>query len=376
MKMNETVAVPFLDLKEINMRSEEELVARFREILHKGWYILGESVSTFERSFAAYCGAKHCLGVANGLDALVLILEAYKELGHMQAGDEVILPSNTFIASILAVSKAGLVPVLVEPRIGDYLIDASWIEEKITARTKAVLPVHLYGQLCDMEAIQLIADKHNLKVIEDSAQSQGAVYKDGRLSGNLGDACGFSFYPGKNLGALGDAGAVTTNDDALAEAIKALRNYGSHVKYKNIYKGYNSRLDELQAAFLSVKLESLDADNDTRQQVARQYTGAINNELVVLPQLPANEKSHVWHVFPVRVKEREKFQQHLASKNIQTIIHYPIPPHKQEAYSEWRDHIYPVSELIHAEIISLPISPVMSQEEICHVIETVNSFAL
>lgn len=374
--MNETVPVPFLDLKEVNLRLEEELVARFREVLHKGWYILGEAVATFESRYAAYCGVKHCLGVANGLDALILILEGYKELGYMEPGDEVILPSNTFIASILAVSRAGLVPVLVEPDINNYLIDPALIEEKITTKTKAILPVHLYGQLCDMNAIKAIAVKYNLKVIEDSAQSQGAVYADGRLSGNLGDASGFSFYPGKNLGALGDAGAVTTNDDELAEAIKALRNYGSHIKYRNIYKGYNSRLDELQAAFLTVKLESLDADNRQRQQVARYYIDHIKNNLVVLPEWPLSPGSHVWHVFTVRVKNRAKFQEHLNSQQIQTIIHYPVAPHRQEAYSEWHDHTYPVSELIHEEIISLPISPVMKPEEINSVVEAVNSFSL
>jgi len=368
--------INFLDLKKINLRYEEELVNRFREVLQSGWYILGQQVTAFENSFAAYCDVKHCIGVANGLDALILILEGYKELGILKPGDEVILPSNTFIASILAVSRAGLTPVLVEPDIKTYLVDPALIEDKITAKTKVIMPVHLYGQLCDMESINKIARKHNLKVIEDSAQSQGAVSAGGRKSGNLGDASGFSFYPGKNLGALGDAGAVTTNDDELAEAIKALRNYGSHIKYKNLYKGYNSRLDELQAAFLSVKLQSLDADNELRQQVAQQYLGRINNENIVLPQLPQTAASHVWHVFPVRVKEREKFQQYLISKNIQTIIHYPIPPHKQEAYKEWEAQSYPISELIHGQIISLPISPVMEPAEVSYVVEAVNSFSL
>jgi dTDP-4-amino-4,6-dideoxygalactose transaminase len=304
-------------------------------------------------------------------------LDGYKQSGIMKNGDEVVVPANTYIASILAISKAGLVPVLIEPDINSYLIDPARIEEKITEKTKAVLPVHLYGQLCDMDAINAIAKKHGLKVIEDSAQSQGAIYK-GKKSGNLGDASGFSFYPGKNLGALGDAGAVTTNDDALTEVIKALHNYGSHVKYENLYQGINSRLDELQAAFLSVKLQVLDADNQRRRNVAQYYIDNITNEKIVLPfakgSAVVNMLSHVWHVFAVRTSDRKGFQNHLTQQGIQTVIHYPIPPHRQPAYKEWNQLSYPVSEKIHSEIISLPISPVMGQDEIDMVIKAVNSF--
>lgn len=368
--------VPFLDLKKINLRQEVAFEKAFKELLNSGWYILGQQVKNFEEKFASYCGVKYCIGVANGLDALILILEAYKKLGIMQDGDEVLVPSNTYIASILAVSKAGLVPVLVEPSLKDYLIDPTLIEEKITAKTKAILPVHLYGQACNMDAINEIAKKHQLKVIEDSAQSQGAIYK-GKRCGNLGDASGFSFYPGKNLGALGDAGAITTNDEALAKTVMALRNYGSHIKYQNLYQGLNSRLDELQAPILSIKLDSLDEDNAYRRKVAQQYLKEIKNELVVLPTEVNNVKdelSHVWHVFTLRTKSREAFEKHLADVGVQTVIHYPVPPHKQPAYKEWNDLSFPISEKIHREIISIPISPVITEEQITEVINAVNSF--
>jgi dTDP-4-amino-4,6-dideoxygalactose transaminase len=253
-------------------------------------------------------------------------------------------------------------------------MDVSLIEEKITSKTKAILPVHLYGRLCNMEGINGIAKKYDLKVIEDSAQSQGAIFSDGRFSGNLGDASGFSFYPGKNLGALGDAGAVATNDDSLADAIRALHNYGSHVKYENLYKGYNSRLDEIQAAFLSIKLKKLDEENEFRRKIAKEYIDSIKNNKIILPSWPEYKNINVWHVFPVRVKERQKFQEYFASKNIQTNIHYPIPPHKQEAYKEWKEQSYPISELVHSEIISLPISPVMTKEEIRYLITTANEY--
>lgn len=366
--------IKFLDLQKINRQYRDEMLQAAASVIDSGWYIMGEQVKKFEKEFASFCGTKHCIGVANGFDALILILEAWKQLGVMQEGDEVIVPSNTYIASILAVSRVGLVPVLVEPNINDYLIDPALIESKISSRTKAIIPVHLYGQLCDMDAINKIAAEHGLKVIEDSAQSQGAVYHDGRLSGNLSDASGFSFYPGKNLGALGDAGAVTTNDDTLAEAIYALHNYGSQVKYQNLYKGYNSRLDEMQAAFLSIKLKHLQAENEKRRSIASQYVQLISNEKLQLPAWPEDEKTHVWHVFTVRVKEREKFQQWLAAREIQTIIHYPVAPHQQQAYKEWNDKHYPVSELIHEEIISIPLSPVMDPGEIREVIDAANSF--
>jgi dTDP-4-amino-4,6-dideoxygalactose transaminase len=369
--------IEFLNLKSVNEKSRKDLSEAFERVMDSGWYIMGKEVKQFEAAFAAYCGVTNCVGVANGLDALILVLDGYKQSGIMKNGDEVVVPANTYIASILAISKAGLVPVLIEPDINSYLIDPARIEEKITEKTKAVLPVHLYGQLCDMDAINAIAKKHGLKVIEDSAQSQGAIYK-GKKSGNLGDASGFSFYPGKNLGALGDAGAVTTNDDALTEVIKALHNYGSHVKYENLYQGINSRLDELQAAFLSVKLQVLDADNQRRRNVAQYYIDNITNEKIVLPfakgSAVVNMLSHVWHVFAVRTSDRKGFQNHLTQQGIQTVIHYPIPPHRQPAYKEWNQLSYPVSEKIHNEIISLPISPVMGQDEIDMVIKAVNSF--
>ncbi len=369
--------ISFLNIKEINRRDKDALMAAFENVLDSGWFILGNNVKIFEKEFAEYCGTRYCIGVANGLDALILILEAYKELGFMKEGDEVLVPSNTYIASILAVSKAGLVPVLVEPGIDTYLLDPSLLEAKITSRTKAIMPVHLYGALCDMDAINAIAAKHKLKVIEDSAQSHGAVYNN-KKSGNLADASGFSFYPGKNLGALGDAGGITTNDAALAEILMALRNYGSHVKYENRYRGINSRLDELQAALLSVKLRSLDEDNKIRRKIAQYYIDNITNNNIVLPFKQGISVtamcSHVFHVFAVRVADRKKFQQYLSDNGVQTVIHYPIPPHKQLAYSEWEQLSYPLSEKIHNEIISLPISPVMSEAEYSTVVEIINNY--
>lgn len=349
----------------------------FENVLDSGWLIMGNAVKTFEQEFAAYCGTKDCISVANGLDALILILEGYKQMGIMKDGDEVIVPSNTYIASILAISKAGLQPVLVEPDIKTYLIDPEKIEEKITSKTKAILPVHLYGQLCNMEAIAAIAKKHGLKIIEDSAQSHGAIWNNKR-SGNLGDASGFSFYPGKNLGALGDAGAITTNDDQLADVLRALRNYGSHVKYENLYLGINSRLDEVQAAMLSVKLKLLDADNQRRREIAQYYVSNIVNDAICLPfakgTVIKEMKSHVWHIFAVRTVDRKKLQEYLSENEIQTVIHYPIPPHKQEAYKQWNNRSFPLTEKIHNEIISLPISPVMGDNEYRKVVEIINAY--
>ncbi len=369
--------VPFLNIKAINDRQKLELMQAFETVLDSGWLIMGNAVQTFEKEFAAYCGTKHCISVANGLDALILVLEAYKEMGIMQDGDEVLVPCNTYIASILAISRAGLTPVLIEPDINTYLIDPSLLEEKITSRTRAILPVHLYGQLCDMDAINKVARKHQLKVIEDSAQSHGAKLNQKR-SGNLGDASGFSFYPGKNLGALGDAGAITTNDDELATILTALRNYGSHVKYQNLYLGINSRLDEVQAALLSVKLSVLDSDNAYRRKVAQYYIDNIKNEAIHLPFETGvdliRRESHVWHVFAVRTANRKELQEYLSANGVQTVIHYPIPPHKQEAYKDWANLSFPISEKIHAEIISLPISPVITEAEYAKVVEVVNAY--
>ena len=369
--------IPFLNIKAINERQRPELMQAFEKVLDSGWLIMGNAVKTFEQEFASYCGTKHCISVANGLDALILILEAYKQMGIMKDGDEVLVPCNTYIASVLAISRAGLTPILIEPDINTYLIDASLLEEKITARTKAVLPVHLYGQVCDMNNIAAVAKKYSLKIIEDCAQSHGAILNNKRR-GNLGDASGFSFYPGKNLGALGDAGAITTNDDQLAEILRALRNYGSHVKYENLYLGINSRLDEVQAALLSVKLTVLDADNQRRREIADYYVNNINNGAIHLPFAKgtaiAEMESHVWHVFAVRTAERKKLQDHLAKNEIQTVIHYPIPPHKQAAYKEWENLSFPITEKIHEEIISLPISPVMTVEEYEMVVKVMNEY--
>jgi dTDP-4-amino-4,6-dideoxygalactose transaminase len=362
--------IPFLDLKEINAQYRTELIEACTKVIDSGWYIQGNELNEFEKEFAHYCGAKHCIGVANGLDALILILRAYKEMGVMADGDEVIVPSNTYIASILAISQNDLVPVLVEPNIDTYLIDPSKIEEKITSKTKAILPVHLYGQTCQMDAINEIAKKHALKVIEDSAQSRGAYFGDKR-SGNLGDASGFSFYPGKNLGALGDGGAVTTNDDELANTIRALGNYGSHKKYENLYKGVNSRLDELQAAMLRVKLRYLDDEVGKRREIANYYLQNIKNEKIVLPTVRC-EDNHVWHLFVIRTTKRDELQKYLLDNDIQTLIHYPLAPHKQKAYKKWNNDSYPISEKIHKEVLSLPISPVQSIEETVKIVNVLN----
>lgn len=363
--------IRFLDLKKINEHYSTEFKDLFDKVLKSGWFILGEEVGKFETEFAEYCGTECCLGVANGLDALILIIEGYKELGFMKEGDEIIVPSNTYIASILAISKVGLIPVLVEPDSATFLIDPNKIEEKISSKTKAILPVHLYGRLCDMEAIKKISDKYNLKIIEDSAQSHGAILH-GKRSGNLGDASGFSFYPGKNLGAIGDAGAITTNDQDLSETIKALRNYGSHQKYENLYQGINSRLDELQAGLLSVKLKYLDEETNVRRRIAERYNAEIVNSKITLPQLPTNRNEHSWHLYVIQTPDREAVQQYLYETGVQTIIHYPIPPHKQKAYKEWNNLSFPISEKLHREVISLPISPVMTHEEVSKVIESVN----
>ena len=364
--------IPFLDLKSINAQYREELIEACTKVIDSGWYIQGNECSEFEKEFAQYCGAKYAVGVANGLDALILILRAYKEMGVLSDGDEVIVPSNTYIASILAISQNNLVPVLVEPDLDTYLIDPLKIEEKITSKTKAIMPVHLYGQTCEMDEINKIAKKYGLKVIEDSAQSHGAYYKNKRC-GNLGDASGFSFYPGKNLGALGDGGAVTTNDEELAHTIKALGNYGSHKKYENLYKGVNSRLDEIQAAMLRVKLRHLDKEIEKRREIADSYLQNINNENIILPKVRAKDNS-VWHLFVIRTNKRDELQKYLLDNGVQTLIHYPLAPHKQEAYKEWSDENLPISERIHDEALSLPISGVQSLGDTMKIIEILNNF--
>jgi dTDP-4-amino-4,6-dideoxygalactose transaminase len=364
--------IPFLDLKLINNLHRNEILDATRRVIESGWYIRGSEVESFEKEFADYCNVGHCVGVANGLDALVLIIRAYIELRIFREGDEIIVPANTYIASILAISYNRLIPVLVEPDLYTYNIDPSKIGEKITDKTKAILAVHLYGQIAPMTKILSIAKKYNLKVIEDSAQAHGAIYKK-RRSGNIGNAAGFSFYPGKNLGALGDGGAVTTNDSELADCIKAVANYGSHKKYESIFKGVNSRLDEMQAAILRVKLKYLDAENERRRVVADYYLGNIIRDDIVLPD-NSNRESHVWHLFVVRNSHRYDLQKYLAKNAIQTLIHYPIPPHKQKAYEEWKNICLPVTEKIHNEVLSLPISPVLADNEIEYVVEIINKY--
>jgi len=360
--------IKFLDLHKINERFREEIDARIKQVLDSGWYLLGNQDKEFEKNFAQYCGAKHCIGCANGLDALNLIIRAY----GFGAGDEIIVPANTYIASILAISENGCTPVLVEPDINTYNINPDLIEEKITDKTKAIMVVHLYGQAVEMEKIWALAKKYNLKVIEDSAQAHGAFYQDKR-TGNLGDASGFSFYPGKNLGCMGDGGAVTTNDDELAKKIRAIANYGSDYKYHHIYKGVNSRLDEIQAGILDVKLPYLDKDNERRREIAKYYRENIKNSKITLPKT-YDEKAHVWHVFVVRCADRDGLQKHLEANDIQTNIHYPTAPHKQGCYSEYAHLSLPVTEKIHEEVMSLPISPVMTDEEVKKVVEVVNAF--
>ncbi len=368
-----TDMIKFLDLKGINQQYRDELLEAFTRVLDSGWYILGDEVKKFEQEFAEYCGVQHAIGVANGLDALTLIIRAYKELGIFKEGDEIIVPANTYIASILCISENNLIPVLVDADLSSYTIDSRLIETKITNRTVAILPVHLYGQLSDMVAINNIASKYQLKVIEDCAQSHGAENHIGVKAGNLGDAAGFSFYPGKNLGALGDAGVVTTNDTDLANCIRALLNYGSKVKYKNLYKGVNSRLDELQAAMLRVKLLHLDEETAKRRIIAERYLQGIQNAKLMLPQVLASH-SHVWHVFVIRTNDRSHLQAYLTENNIQTVIHYPIPPHKQDAFKELSTGHFPISEQIHKSIISIPLSPVLTMEEVDFIIQVLNRY--
>ncbi len=360
--------IPFLDLRKVNEQYRAAIEARTAEVLDSGIYLAGGQNERFCANFSAYCGSRFALGVGNGLDALRLIIKAY----GFGVGDEILVPANTYIASILAVTDNGCTPVLVEPDLATYCIDPERIAAHITPATKAIMVVHLYGQAVRMEPIWELAKRHGLKIIEDAAQAHGAVYQ-GRKAGNLGDAAGFSFYPSKNLGCLGDGGCVTSGDAELMEKVRTLANYGSKEKYINIYKGVNSRLDEVQAAILDVRLSGLDAENAKRRSVAARYRAGICNEHVILPGV-REEEEHVWHVFVVRVRERERFMRHLADKGVQTIIHYPVPPHKQRAYAEWNERSYPITERIHAEVVSLPMSPVMTNEETDTVIDAVNSY--
>lgn len=365
--------IKFLDLQKINLTHQQEIENALLETFRSGWYLLGEKTKTFEAELSRYCNVPHAIAVANGLDALRLIFRAYIELGIMKEGDEILVPANTYIASILAITDNKLVPVLVEPDIETYNIDIAKIEEKITPKTKAVLLVHLYGSIVFSEEINQLAKKYDLKIIEDNAQSIGALWNN-RKSGSLGDAAGFSFYPGKNLGALGDAGAVTCKDQDFADCIRTLANYGSQKKYVNQYQGYNSRLDELQAAVLSVKLKYLDAENLRRKEIATRYLTEIINPKIILPHHKIEENSHVYHLFVIRTQHRDDLQKHLEGNGIQTLIHYPIPPHQQEAYPNLKDLQLPITEKIHNEVLSLPISPVMTDDEVTKVIQTLNAF--
>lgn len=364
--------IKFLDLQRLNAQYEQELKEAAIRVINSGWYLMGKELETFENKYAAFCGTKHCLGVANGLDALRLIFKAYIEMGVMKKGDEVIVPSNTYIASVLAISDNDLIPVFVEPNIDTYNLDSTLLEQAITKKTKAILTVHLYGQLSVDEQMLTFCKKYNLKLIEDAAQSHGASWKD-KKSGAIGDAAGHSFYPGKNLGALGDAGAVTTNDKELTEVIYALRNYGSHVRYENKYQGLNSRLDEIQAAFLSVKLNYIEQDIAARRSVANYYLENIKNPKIILPKF-FNKEQHVWHLFVVRISNRDKFQQYLTANGIQTLIHYPIPAHKQEAYAMFNDLSFTMTEKIHQEVLSIPLSSVITCEEQEAIVRVLNKY--
>ena len=362
--------VKFLDLQKVTSKYADEIHEAVNRVVNSGWYLQGQENASFERHYSDYIGTKYAVGVANGLDALIWILRGYIELGVMKPGDEVIVPANTYIATILAITENGLKPVLVEPNINTYQIDDRLIEKAVTPRTKAVMIVHLYGCCAYTEKIGEICKKYNLKLLEDNAQAHGCVF-NGRRTGSLGDAAAHSFYPGKNLGALGDAGAVTTNDKELADTIRALANYGSAKKYVFRYIGRNSRLDEIQAAVLDVKLRHLDEDNALRRQVARYYMEHIKHPDIILPEVE-NWDRHVFHIFPIRSSRREELQKYLSENGIQTIIHYPIPPHKQECYKDWNSLSFPITEKIHAEELSLPMSPVMEEEEIRTVVDTIN----
>lgn len=366
--------IDFLNLQAVNKRLELELKDACARVIDSGWYIAGNELDLFEKEFADWCGVKHCVGVANGLDALILTIRAWKLLGLLKEGDEVLVPANTYIATVLAISENGLKPVFVEPNPRTFNLSLDEIKNNTTAKTKAIIAVHLYGRICPMDEIMDYANEKGILVLEDSAQAHGASI-NGKRAGNWGHASGFSFYPGKNLGALGDAGAVTTNNDELNEALRALRNYGSHKKYENIYKGVNSRLDEIQAAMLRVKLKYLTSDTVIRQNIAKKYLEKINNPLISMPDNEIEELS-VWHLFVVKTKYRKELSEYLNSEGISTLIHYPIPPHKQNAYKEYNHLSFPLTESIHQEVLSIPIGPTMTDEEIDYVIKKMNEFQL
>lgn len=364
--------IPFLSLKHITNKYSNEIHDAVSRVIDSGWYLQGVENESFEANYSKYIGTEYTVGCANGLDALIWIFRAYIEMGIMEPGDEVIVPANTYIASILAISENGLKPVLVEPNIDTYQIDDRKIEEAITKRTKAILIVHLYGQCAYTDRIGDLCKKYNLKLVEDNAQAHGCKFK-GKRTGSLGDAAGHSFYPGKNLGALGDAGAVTTNDEELAKIVRAVANYGSHQKYVFKYLGRNSRLDEIQAAILNVKLKHLDEDIAIRKQIAKYYIDNIINPEIITP-IVKDWNSHVFHIFAIRCKLRDELQKYLAENGIQTIIHYPIPPHKQECYKEWNNMSFPITEQIHNEELSLPMSPCLERSDIEKIIGVINKW--
>jgi dTDP-4-amino-4,6-dideoxygalactose transaminase len=364
--------VPFLSLREINARHADALKAAAARVIDSGWYVLGAELAAFEQEFAAYGGVRHAVGVGNGLDALSLILRGYKELGAIAEGDEVIVPGNTFIASFLAITENRLVPVPVEPDAASFNLDPARVEAAIGPRTRAIMAVHLYGQLADMPALAALARRRGLLLIEDAAQAHGAM-RDGRKAGAFGDAAAFSFFPAKNLGALGDGGAVVTDDSALAQRIAALRNYGSEVKYHHLYQGLNSRLDEMQAALLRVKLHYLDADIAWRRRVARRYRDGIRHPRIRLPEV-AREEQHAWHLFVVRCAQRDALQKHLGAQGIQTQVHYPVPAHRQPAYASLRHGPLPLTERLHDEVLSLPMGPTLDDDAVDRVIAACQSF--
>ncbi len=371
--------IPFYDLKSVNSKYVDSFIESVRRVMDSGIHMIGRETEAFENSFSKYCGTKYCIGVGNGLDALTLTLRAYKELGIMKDGDEVIVPANTYIATVLSITENQLTPVLVEPDNSTYNIDCSKIEESITVKTKAIMVVHLYGQPVDMPSVQSIAKKYNLKIIEDAAQAHGAQCQES-TAGSLGDAGCFSFFPGKNLGALGDAGAVTTNDQDIADTIRSLRNYGEDIyedhstrKYKTSYKGRNSRMSEIQAALLAVKLLDLEADTNTRRKCATFYLKGINNPKIILPYVPS-WANPAWHLFVVRAKERDKLKTYMEGVGIKTLIHYPIPPHKQKAFSEWNHLSYPITEKIHDEVLSIPLYPLLTQKERMFIVSALNEY--
>lgn len=365
--------IPFLSLKDVTALHGDEINAAVARVVNSGWYLQGEENKRFEENYSKFIGTKHCIGCANGLDALIWIFRAYIELGVMQHGDEIIVPANTYIATILAITENGLKPVLVEPKLNTLEIDDDLIEQHITNKTKAICIVHLYGRNAYTDKIGALCKKYNLKLIEDNAQAHGCKHTDGQITGSIGNAAGHSFYPGKNLGALGDGGAVTTSDDALAEAVRTLANYGSQKKYVFKYTGRNSRLDEIQAAVLDVKLKYLVKDNAHRKTVANMYYDGIKNPLITLPDKLADEQN-AYHLFPILCEKRDELHDYLEANGVGTVIHYPIAPHKQECYKRWNDMSLPITEFIAEHELSLPIGPAITYDEIKKVVALINKF--